>query len=236
MQSHYKRILLKLSGASFGYGGKESINFDFVEKIAQNLESIKKMKIELGIVVGGGNIIRGRDARKHGISQDKADRMGMIATFINAISLSAMLDQQKVKNKILNIFEMGIYGDNYCSKLANKYLKNGYVVIYSGGTGRVGVTNDTNSVMRAKETNCDVILKATDVDGVYDKDPDRFKDAKKYDQLSYQEAIVKGLKIMDKEAFEISKKSKIPIVVFNLYKKDNLKKVILGEKMGTVVK
>jgi len=232
----YKRILLKISGASFGYGKKESINFDFVKKLSKDIKSIKKMPIELGIVVGGGNIIRGRDAKHYGISQNKADKMGMIATFINAISLSTMLDKIKVKNKVLNMFDMGIYGEKYSSKKAKQYLKNKFVVIYAGGTGKVGVTNDTNSAMRAKETLCDVILKATDVDGIYDKDPEKNKNAKKFNELTYQEAIQKNLKIMDKRAFEICRSSKIPIIVFNLYKKDAIKKVILGEKVGSVVK
>ncbi len=234
-KSRYKRILLKLSGESFLGKGKESINFDFIKKVAGDIKKIKNLGYNLGIVVGGGNIIRGRDSKEYSINQEDVDKMGMIATFINAISLSAILNKFNIKNKVLNIFEMGIYGERYNIKAANKYFKDGLVLIFAGGTGKVGVTNDTNSALRAKETNCDVILKATNVDGVYNKDPRKYKNAIKYNSLTFQEAIDQKLQVMDQKAFEICRKSKIPIVVFNLHKKDNLKKAILGKDIGTMV-
>jgi uridylate kinase len=230
----YKRILIKLSGASMA-SKDESLDFDFIQKLAKDLREIKTMKVELGIVVGGGNIIRGRDAKCYGIKQDSADKMGMVATFINAIALSESLSRLKVKNKVLNIFSMGIYGEDYKVKSANKYLKDGYVVIFAGGTGKVGVTNDTNAALRAQETKSDVIFKATDVDGVYDKDPQKYKNAKRFDILTYKEAISKKLKVMDEKAFLICRKSKIPIVVFDLEKKNALKNAVLGKISGSVI-
>jgi len=229
-----KRILLKLSGASMA-GEDESLNFGFVKYLVEEIKQAKALGVELGIVVGGGNIIRGRNAKNYGLMTEDADKMGMIATFINGIFLKSVFQKYEVSSEMMNIFSMGIDGEQYSIEKAKKYLNEGKIVIFAGGTGKIGVTNDTASAMRAYELDCDLILKATDVDGVYSSDPHINKNAKKFDNLSFDQAIEDKLGVLDQEAFFICAKKKIPIGVFNIYKKGNLVKIIQGDKIGTMI-
>lgn len=229
-----KRILLKLSGASMA-GEDESLNFGFVKYLVEEIKQAKALGVELGIVVGGGNIIRGRNAKNYGLMTEDADKMGMIATFINGIFLKSVFQKYEVSSEMMNIFSMGIDGEQYSIEKAKKYLNEGKIVIFAGGTGKIGVTNDTASAMRAYELDCDLILKATDVDGVYSSDPHINKNAKKFDNLSFDQAIEDKLEVLDQEAFFICAKKKIPIGVFNIYKKGNLVKIIQGDKIGTMI-
>ena len=229
----YKRVLLKLSGEALanqdGHGLDEAITSD----IASEIKKITDGGVEVAVVVGGGNIIRG--ANQDSMDREKADYMGMTATIINALALGELFKKFGLNTKVYSAIAMDQVVDTYDIEDASKHLSNGEVVILGGGTGKPFVTTDTTATLRARELGCDCVLKATKVDGVYDSDPVKNKDAKKFDSVSFDESLKLGLKVMDEKAFEMAKESQIPIIVFNMFDKDNIVKVLQGENVGTVI-
>jgi uridylate kinase len=231
----FKRILLKLSGESMMGEQNDSIDALKLASYAGEIMSVTNEKIQVAVVIGGGNIFRGFKGTSEGIDRVQGDYMGMLATVINSLALQDALEKLGIRSKLMG----GIAIDPICERMnrrkAIEYLDNGFVVIISGGTGNPFFTTDTASVLRAVEIKADAILKGTRVEGVYSADPEKDPSAVKYDKLSFDEAYEKGLKIMDLTAFTLCKENKLPIVVFNMNVKGNLLKVVMGEKVGTVV-
>lgn len=226
-----QRVLLKLSGETLS-GNKGIIDGVRLQNIVEELREPLLRGIKFGIVVGAGNIWRGAGKE---IERVSADKMGMLATTINAIAITEILKSNSIKAVMLSAEDVTGFYETFSSQKANKYLDEGYIVVFGGGLGKPYFTTDTTSAIRASEINADVILKATQVDGVYTADPKKDPLAKKYDSLSYAEAIDKQLKIMDLSAFEICMKNKIAIYVFDFYKKGNLQKILNGQNIGTIV-
>lgn len=231
----YKRILLKLSGEALMGSNQGGIDPAIINEYCEEIKAIADEGTQLGIVVGGGNIFRGLKGLSEGFDRVQGDYMGMLATIINSLALQSVLEKNNVKTKILS----GISIEPVCKtmnrRLAMKYLNSGYVVIISGGTGNPYFTTDTAAALRAAEIKAEVILKGTRVDGVYSADPEKDKNAVKFDNLTFTEAIDKKLGIMDLTAFTFCKENKIPVIVFNMNIKGNLKKIVKGEKIGTLV-
>ena len=231
----YKRVLLKLSGEALL--GEKSYGVD-PKRILAYSEEIKEIidsGVEIAIVIGGGNIFRGVSGASNGIDRVQADYMGMLATVINGLALQSSLEDLKVQTRLQTAFKIEAVAEPYIKRKAVRHLEKKRVVIFSGGTGNPFFTTDSAAVLRAIEINADVILKGTRVDGIYDNDPEKNKDAVKFKQISYDEAIAKKLKVMDSTAFTLSKENKLPIIVFNMNKPGNLKKIINGKKVGTIV-
>lgn len=232
----YKRVMLKLSGEAFSKGGMgQGINQETLQSIAKHIAALPKAGIELVIVVGGGNIWRYRDTTGSGIERTVSDAMGMLATIMNSVALQAALENNKVYTRVLSAISVPQLAEPYIRRRAIRHLEKGRVVICAGGTGNPYFTTDSAAALRALELGCDVILKATNVDGVYDCDPKKNKNAKKYAELSYQMAIEKRLGIMDQAAFSLCQEQQLPICVFDFGKKENLLKAARGEKVGTLV-
>ena len=231
----YKRILLKLSGESLagtqGYGIDAVRLNDYAEQIAE----IATMGVEIGIVIGGGNIFRGLSGASKGFDRYKGDQMGMLATVINALALASALNGIGTKARVLTAIRMEPVGEYYSKPRAMEALSAGEVVILAGGTGNPYFTTDTGSSLRGIEIEADVMLKGTRVDGVYTADPEKDPEAVKYDKISFDEVYHQGLKIMDLTATAMCKENNLPVLVFNMDVKGNLKKVLSGEKIGTLV-
>ncbi|MDL2227363.1 UMP kinase [Odoribacter sp. OttesenSCG-928-L07] len=230
-----KRILLKLSGESLMGSSSYGLDAAALAYYAGEIKKITDKNIQLGIVVGGGNIFRGVQGASKGFDRIQGDYMGMLATTINSIAIQSALAEIGIKAKLLSGLPIERVTEAMSSKQAIEYLEEGYVVIISGGTGNPFFTTDTAAVLRALEIKADVILKGTRVDGVYDKDPEKFNDAIKYDFLSYNDAIDNNLRIMDQTAFTLCKENDLPIIVFDVNKENNLLKLVSGEKIGTVI-
>jgi len=229
----YKRVILKLSGESFSRSGKTGIDFSDLDYITEEIIKLKNLNIELGIVVGAGNLWRG--GRQQKISRVNADYMGMLGTAINSIALKDSLEQKGIKTVIQSRIELGKIFQTYRIEEADKYLRNKYITIFCFGTGNPYFTTDTTAALYAAELNANIFLKATQVDGVYTSDPNINRNAIKYDKLTYKEAIQKRLKIMDITAFTLCMENNIKILVFNFYKSGNLLKAVKKEKIGTVI-
>ena len=231
----YKRVLLKLSGELFGDKNGKGINFTSYERIAKELiNAWKKTKIELAIVVGGGNIFRGRERNKE-VDEVAADYMGMLATIINGMALQEALERLGAPTRMMTAFEIKAVAEPYIRRRAQRHLGKGRIVIFTAGVGSPFFTTDSGAALRAIEIGCDVILKATDVNGVYSDNPNKNPKAKLYKQLTYQEAIEKNLEVMDATAFALCKKQKMPIIVFNIKKLGSIGKILKGESFGTLV-
>mgnify|MGYP001279245086 FL=1 len=231
----YKRVLLKLSGEALL--GEKSYGVD-PKRILAYSEEIKEIVdsgVEIAIVIGGGNIFRGVSGASNGIDRVQADYMGMLATVINGLALQSSLEDLKVQTRLQTAFKIEAVAEPYIKRKAVRHLEKKRVVIFSGGTGNPFFTTDSAAVLRAIEINADIILKGTRVDGIYNNDPEKNKDAIKFKQISYDEAIAKKLKVMDSTAFTLSKENKLPIIVFNMNKPGNLKKIINGKEVGTIV-
>jgi uridylate kinase len=231
----YKRVLLKLSGESLEGNSGSSIDAKRLAHYAAEVKALTDNKIQVAIVIGGGNIFRGVHGTGEGIDRVTGDYMGMLATVINSMALQDAFAKKGIAAKLMG----GIAIDPFCKKFSRhqavEHLQKGFVVIISGGTGNPYFTTDTAAALRAVEIKADVLLKGTRVDGVYTADPEKDKKAKRYDTLSFDEALEKGLKIMDQTAFTMCRENKLPIVVFDFNKKGNALKVVKGEKVGTVV-
>jgi len=231
----YKRILLKLSGeALMGHQGL-TIDPNLVHGIALELKEIKELSIEIGIVIGGGNIFRGISASSKGMDRVSADYMGMLATVINAMALQNSLENINVDTRVLTAIRMEQLAEPYIRRRALRHLDKGRIVIFAGGTGNPYFTTDTAAALRATEIEADALIKATKVDGVYDSDPVINKNAKKFDELTYLDVVQRRLKVMDSTAITLCMENNLPIFVYNLLKKGSLKRLIMGEKIGTKV-
>lgn len=229
----YKRVMLKISGEALSGANGFGFDFDTVSRIAKEVKEIVDMGIEVGLVVGGGNIWRGRSGE--GMDRTTADHMGMLATCINALALQDALEGIGVKTRVQTAIEMKEIAEPFIRRRAVRHLEKGRVVIFGAGSGNPYFSTDTAAALRAAEIEADVILLAKNVDGVYDKDPNKFADAKKYDKLTYMEVIEQGLQVMDTTATTLCMDNNIPILVFGLEGDGNIKRAMLGEKIGTIV-
>jgi uridylate kinase len=234
-QPVYKRVLLKLSGEALTGKHSYGIDYETVNKIAREIKEVVEMGIELGVVVGGGNIFRGAEANAQGMERASADYMGMLATVINGLALQSVLEKLDVCTRVQSAIEMKEVAEPYIHRRAIRHLEKGRVVIFAAGTGNPFFTTDTAASLRAMEIKADVIMKATKVDGVYDKDPVQNKDAKKFDRISYTDVLTRDLKVMDSTAISLCRDNQLRIVVFNLQEEGNIKRVICGQAIGTTV-
>ena len=231
----YNRILLKLSGEALLGKNSYGIDNDRLVVYAEEIKEIHKQGVEIAIVIGGGNIFRGLSGSKDGIDRVQADYMGMLATVINGLALQNALENLNIPTRLQSAIKMESVAEPFIKRKATRHLEKGRVVIFASGTGNPYFTTDSAAVLRAIESNADVILKGTRVDGIYNEDPEKNKEAIKFDDISFEDTIRKGLKIMDTTAFTLSKENKLPIIVFDMNTKGNLSKVIMGEKIGTKV-
>ena len=232
----YKRILLKISGEALTAEGNFGIDPQGNQEIAQEIKEVKTLRVDVAIVIGGGNIFRGVAASSKGMDRVSADYMGMLATVLNGIALQDALEKVGVQTRVQTAIEMRELAEPYIRRKAIRHLRRARVVIFAGETGNPYFTTDTTASLRAMEIGAEVILKATKVDGIYNKDPLLDKGAKKYNELTYLDVLKKQLKIMDATAISLCMDHQIPIIVFSLKKKGNIKRVILGEKIGTKVR
>ena len=232
----YSRILLKLSGEALmgdeGYG----IDPKVMKLIALQVKDVKDLGVTIAIVDGGGNIYRGIRAEKQGLDRATGDYMGMIATVMNAVALQDCLETLGLDTRVQTAIQMAQVAEPYIRRRAIRHLEKGRVVIFAGGTGSPYFTTDTTAALRAMEIGAEVILKATKVDGVYDKDPEHFSDASFFPEITYLEVLNRNLRVMDATAISLCMENKLPIVVFNLKEQGNMKKVVVGERIGTVVR
>jgi uridylate kinase len=231
----YKRVLLKLSGEALagkqGYG----IDPDVLSRISDEIAQIRESGVEIGIVVGGGNIHRGVSGATTGMDRATSDYMGMLATVLNALAIQDALERKGIFTRVLSAIEMQEVAEPYIRRRAIRHLEKKRVVIFAAGTGNPYFTTDTTAALRANEIHADLIMKATKVDGVYDKDPEKHSDAVMIDHLSYIEVLNRGLKIMDSTAISLCMDNKMNIVIFNLFKEGNIARVVNGDKIGTTV-
>ena len=232
----YKRILLKISGEVLTGEGGFGIDPSVIRQIAGEIKEVKTLGVEIAIVIGGGNIFRGVAASSMGMDRVSADHMGMLATILNGIALQDALEKMGVQTRLQTAIEMRELAEPFIRRRAIRHLEKGRVVIFAGGTGNPYFTTDTTASLRAMEIGAEAILKATKVDGVYDADPMVNPRARKYDELTYLDVLKKQLKVMDATAISLCMDHQIPIIVFNLKKKGNIRRVILGEKVGTKVR
>ena len=236
MELKYKRILLKLSGEALMGDLQYGIDPDFITIIAREIKDVYESGTEIAVVIGGGNIFRGVNGTSIGMDRATADYMGMLATVMNAIALQDVLEKEDVPTRVMSAIEMRQIAEPYIRRRAMRHLEKGRIVIFAAGTGSPFFTTDTTGALRAAEIKADVLLKATKVDGVYDKDPGKYPDAKLLKEISYLEAINKDLKVMDHTALTLCMENKLPIVVFNIKEKGNLKRIVSGENVGSLVK
>ena len=230
----YKRILLKISGEGFCDEGGFGIGADHLETIAKQLVAVAAMGVELAIVVGGGNFIRGKTFAEDGhIPRATADYMGMLATVLNALALQETMEKFGQPTRVMSAITVHSVCEPFIRRRAVHHLESGRAIILAAGTGNPFFTTDTCAALRASEINADVLLKATKVDGIYDKDPKKHADAKKYEEVSFEQVIRDELKVMDQAAFVLCKERAIPLVVFNIYDEGNIARVMRGEKVGT---
>lgn len=232
----YKRVLLKLSGESLMGNKQFGIDTEIIMQYAEEIKEVIRMKVELAIVIGGGNIFRGIQATENGIDRVQGDYMGMLATVINSMALQSGLEKIGIYTRLLSAIEMKEVAEPFIKRRAVRHLEKGRVVIFGAGTGNPYFTTDTAAALRATEIEADVILKGTRVDGIYDSDPEKNPRAKKFNQITFGDVLKKKLSIMDLTAFTLCQENHLPIIVFDMNKKGNLKKVLKGEQIGTIVK
>ncbi|MCX7661964.1 MAG: UMP kinase [Candidatus Omnitrophica bacterium] len=234
----YKRIVLKLSGEALQGKSSHGIDSEVLFSIAKQIKEVKDQGVEVAVVLGGGNIFRGQEnTASRGLNLDRAvaDYMGMLATVINGLALQDTLEKLGLPTRVMSAIEMQKIAEPYIRRRAIRHLEKGRVVIFVAGTGNPFFTTDTAAVLRANEINAEAILKATKVDGIYSSDPLKTKNAKKFTHLSYLDMIKKGLRVMDTTAVSLCMENKLPIIVFNINKEGNIKRVVWGERIGTIV-
>jgi len=232
----YKRVVLKLSGEALQGRQPHGIDASVLSSLAEQIAEVQRMGVQIALVLGGGNIFRGQSGTTHfKIERAVGDYMGMLATVINGLAFQDALEKKGVATRVMTAIEMHQIGEPYIRRRAIRHLENGRIVIFVAGTGNPYFTTDTAAALRAMEINADVILKATKVDGVYTADPLKDKNAKKFTGLKYLDVLKKGLKVMDATAISLCMDNRLPIVVFDFKKEGNIKRIILGEKLGTVV-
>jgi len=231
----YKRILLKVSGESLMGTRTSGIDPQRLDDYANDIKALHELGIELAIVIGGGNIFRGISGASKGIDRVQGDYMGMLATVINGLALQSALEDSGVPTRLQTAIKIEAIAEPFIKRKATRHLEKGRVVIFGSGTGNPYFTTDSAAVLRAIEINADVILKGTRVDGIYNEDPEKNKEAVKFDTLSFDDVLKKGLKVMDTTAFTLSQENELPIIVFDMNNRGNLKKIALGENIGTRV-
>ncbi|MBI4352896.1 MAG: UMP kinase [Candidatus Omnitrophica bacterium] len=231
----YKRVILKISGEALQGGQKYGIDPVVVESIASQLKEVKGMGVELAVVIGGGNIFRGLEAASQGMDRSTADYMGMLATVINAMALQDALERKGVFTRVQTAIAMEALAEPYIRRRAIRHLEKGRIVILAGGTGNPYFTTDTTAALRAIELGAQVVLKATRVDGIYSADPEKVKNAKRFGKFHYMDILKRRLKVMDATAISLCMDNNLPLIVFNLMKPGNIKRVIQGENIGTLV-
>jgi len=234
-QVKWKRVLLKIGGESLGDEKEYPLSAPKINLMAREIREVRALGVEMGIIIGGGNILRGEVASQKGMERATADYMGMLATVVNALALQDALEKMKIDTRLQTAIEMREVAEPYIRRRALRHLDKGRVVIFAGGTGNPYFTTDTAAALRALEIGAQVILKATKVDGIYSSDPLRDGKARKFDRISYVDVLSRRLKIMDATAISLCMDNNLPIIVFNIQKKGNIKKIILGEKIGTIV-
>lgn len=235
-KTQYRRILLKLSGEALGGPAGMGINPEVIRDMARQIGDVRKLGVEIVIVIGGGNIFRGAQGSAQGIERATGDYMGMLATVINALALQDALEKAGVATRVQSAIAMAQVAESFIRRRAVRHLEKGRVVIFGGDTGNPYFSTDTAAALRANEIGAEVILKATKVDGIYDSDPKINPNARRYSEITYIEALQRQLKVMDATAFSLCMDNKMPIIVFNVFEGDNLKRVVLGEKVGTIVR
>ncbi len=231
----YSRVLLKVSGEALGGEGGIGIRPEAVQDMAQQIREVRELGVQVVVVVGGGNIFRGLHGSERGIERATGDYMGMLATIINALALQDALEKLGVATRVQSAITMAQVAEAFIRRRAVRHLEKGRVVIFGGGTGNPYFSTDTAAALRANEIGAEVVLKATKVDGVYDSDPKKNSKAKRFSQITYLNALQKQLKVMDSTAFSLCMDNKMPIIVFNFFRPHNLRRVVLGEKVGTLV-
>ncbi|MDK9580413.1 UMP kinase [Sneathia sanguinegens] len=232
----YRRILLKLSGEALA--GKKNFGFDeeVLLSFAKQIKELHDNSVQVAIVIGGGNIFRGLSGEKYGVDRATGDTMGMLATIMNGLALQNFIESLGVPTRVLTSISMPEIAEPYIRRRAIRHLEKGRIVIFSAGTGMPYFTTDSGGAIRAIEIHADILAKGTKVDGIYDKDPLKYSDAKKYEEVSYEEAIVKNLKVMDATALSLCKENNMPIIVFDALSEGNMLRLVKGEKIGTIVK
>ncbi len=235
MQPIYKRILLKLSGESLLGSQQYGIDSTVLSYVADEVKDVHQLGVEIALVIGGGNIYRGMNAEEQGIDRVSGDYMGMLATVINSIALQNALELRGVPTRLQTAIAMSQIAEPYIKRRAVRHLEKGRVVIFGAGTGNPFFTTDTTASLRASEINAHVIIKGTRVDGIYDSDPEKNPAAQRYERITFREALEKNLRIMDLTAFTLAQENDLPIIVFDMGKAGNLKKLVLGEPVGTIV-
>jgi uridylate kinase len=231
----FKRILLKLSGEALMGEGSYGIDNTTLARIAEEVKEVRDLGVEVALVIGGGNIFRGLAASANGMDRASADYMGMLATVMNSLALQDALERVGCDTRVLSAIEIREVAESYIRRRAVRHLEKGRVVIFAAGTGNPYFTTDTAASLRAMEIHADVLLKATRVDGVYDKDPKRYPDAKRFDRLSYIEVLQRNLQVMDSTAISLCKDNNLSILVFDLRQRGNIRRAVVGERIGTLV-
>lgn len=231
----YKRILLKLSGEALMGDQQYGIDPDRLQDYAKQIKKVAEKGIEIAIVIGGGNIFRGLSGASQGMDRVQGDHMGMLATVINGLALQNALENEDIPTRLQTAISINEVAEPFIRRKAIRHLEKGRVVIFGGGTGNPYFTTDSAAVLRAIEIKADVILKGTRVDGIYTSDPEKDKDAVKFESISFNDVLKKGLKVMDTTAFTLSHENELPIIVFDMNTPGNLEKVVLGKKIGTIV-
>jgi len=231
----YKRILLKLSGEALMGKQQYGIDAERLNQYSKEIKEVKELGVEIAIVIGGGNIFRGVDAEKSGIDRVQGDYMGMLATVINGMALQSNFEEHGMYTRLMSGLKMDQVCEPFIKRRADRHLEKGRIVIFGAGIGNPYFTTDSTASLRAIELQCDVVLKGTRVDGVYTADPEKDPNATRYSQVSYKEVYEKGLNIMDMTAFTLCQENKLPIIVFDMNKQGNLKKVVMGEGAGTLI-
>lgn len=231
----YKRILLKLSGEALMGNRQYGIDPERLKEYADEIKEITKLGVELAIVIGGGNIFRGVSGASRGMDRVQGDHMGMLATVINGLALQSALENEDIPTRLQTAIKINEVAEPFIRRKAIRHLEKGRVVIFGGGTGNPYFTTDSAAVLRAIEIGADVILKGTRVDGIYSSDPEKDRTATKFDFITFDDVLRKGLKVMDTTAFTLSQENQLPIIVFDMNTKGNLMKVVTGEKVGTKV-
>lgn len=232
----YKRVLLKLSGEALQEKGSTGIDFDTIGRLAEEIREVRDQGVQIGLVVGGGNIFRGAEGVESGLDKPTGDYMGMLATIINALAIQAMLESKGVPSRVLTAIEVPPVAEPYIRRRAVRHLEKNRVVVFGGGTGNPFFTTDTAAALRGSEIGAEILLKATKVDGIYDSDPVSNPDAKRFDELGYTEVLSRNLGVMDATAISLCRENKLPILVFDFTKPGNILKAIQGEMIGTIVR
>ncbi|WP_457641582.1 UMP kinase [Persephonella sp.] len=235
MSLKYKRVLLKLSGEALMGDHEYGIDPLFINKLAEDIKDVYEIGVQIAIVIGGGNIFRGVKGSSMGMDRATADYMGMLATVMNALALQDVLEKKDLPTRVMSAIEMRQIAEPYIRRKAIRHLEKGRIVIFAAGTGSPFFTTDTTGALRAAEIKADVLLKATKVNGIYDKDPNKYPDAKLISEISYLDVINRNIKVMDHTALTLCMENKLPIVVFNIKESGNLRKIVEGQSVGSIV-